>query len=241
MDRWAGNDGEDDRWAEPDRRYDRWAEPDPRYDHWAQANGESDRWAEPDRRYDHWAEADGESDRWAEPDRRYDHWAGTDPEYHHLAERDGADGRHDGQLGLARRPAAKWVGLLIAWVAVTGLLLSLHLTILIWVVMAGLIAYVVYCILRDTPRAERPQRRRPSPAEIADDDHERFNAPPGWPDPPPGWTPPPGWQPNPAWPPAPPGWQFWLPPDRRGFAERAVRARHYRSDPDVDPFRDGWR
>ncbi|MCP2336054.1 DUF3761 domain-containing protein [Actinomadura rupiterrae] len=37
----------------------------------------------------------------------------------------------------------------------------------------------------------------------------RFNPPPGWPDPGPGWTPPPGWLPNPAWPPAPPGWDYW--------------------------------
>lgn len=36
-----------------------------------------------------------------------------------------------------------------------------------------------------------------------------FNAPPGWPPPPEGWSPPPGWQPDPSWPPAPPGWQFW--------------------------------
>ena len=38
-----------------------------------------------------------------------------------------------------------------------------------------------------------------------------FNAPPGWPTPPPGWAPEPGWLPDPSWPPAPPGWQFWTP------------------------------
>ena len=38
---------------------------------------------------------------------------------------------------------------------------------------------------------------------------ERFNAPPGWPDPPPSWRPHPGWQPDPAWPAAPQGWRFW--------------------------------
>lgn len=38
----------------------------------------------------------------------------------------------------------------------------------------------------------------------------RFNPPPGWPAPPPGWLPPPGWQPDPSWPPAPAGWQFWV-------------------------------
>jgi Domain of unknown function (DUF4041)/Meiotically up-regulated gene 113 len=37
----------------------------------------------------------------------------------------------------------------------------------------------------------------------------RFNAPPGWPAVPPGWTPPPGWLADPSWPAAPPGWDFW--------------------------------
>jgi hypothetical protein len=39
----------------------------------------------------------------------------------------------------------------------------------------------------------------------------RFNAPPGWPTPPPGWVPPEGWVPDASWPPAPPGWAFWVP------------------------------
>lgn len=39
----------------------------------------------------------------------------------------------------------------------------------------------------------------------------RFNAPPGWPTPPPGWVPPDGWVPDASWPPAPPGWSFWVP------------------------------
>ncbi|MEV5412214.1 DUF4041 domain-containing protein [Thermopolyspora sp. NPDC052614] len=38
----------------------------------------------------------------------------------------------------------------------------------------------------------------------------RFNSPPGWPVPPPGWRPPEGWQPDPSWPAAPPGWEFWV-------------------------------
>lgn len=231
MDRWAGPDGEDDRWAETERRYDRWAGPD----------GANGRRAATDRRYDRWAGPEAEDDRWAETDRRYDRWAGTGPDYHHLAEADGADGRYDGRRGRAPSPATKWVGLLIGWIIVTGLLLAFHLAILLWVVMAGLIAYVVYSILRDTPRAARPRRRQPAPAVTADDDRERFNAPPGWPEPPPGWTPPPGWRPNPAWPPAPPGWQFWVRPDRRGFGERPLRARHHRGDPDIDRFTDGWR
>jgi len=37
----------------------------------------------------------------------------------------------------------------------------------------------------------------------------RFNAPPGWPEPPPGWTPPPGWRPDPSWPTPPADWSWW--------------------------------
>ncbi len=44
----------------------------------------------------------------------------------------------------------------------------------------------------------------------------RFNPPPGWPAPPPGFVPDPGWQPDPTWPPAPPGWQLWVPDDAPG-------------------------
>lgn len=38
----------------------------------------------------------------------------------------------------------------------------------------------------------------------------RFNTPPGWPEPPAGWTPPPDWKPDPGWPRMPAGWQLWL-------------------------------
>lgn len=41
----------------------------------------------------------------------------------------------------------------------------------------------------------------------------RFNPPPNWPPPPPGFVPPPRWQPDPAWPAPPPGWQLWVPDD----------------------------
>jgi hypothetical protein len=41
----------------------------------------------------------------------------------------------------------------------------------------------------------------------------RFNSPPGWPQPPEGWTPPADWKPDPSWPAPPPGWQLWLPDD----------------------------
>jgi len=38
----------------------------------------------------------------------------------------------------------------------------------------------------------------------------RFNAPPGWPPPPPGWVPPQGWVPPAHLPVAPAGWQWWV-------------------------------
>jgi hypothetical protein len=38
----------------------------------------------------------------------------------------------------------------------------------------------------------------------------RFNPPPNWPAPPPGWVPSPGWQPSPEWPAPPRGWQLWV-------------------------------
>ena len=38
----------------------------------------------------------------------------------------------------------------------------------------------------------------------------RFNPPPGWPTPSPGWSRPPGWRPNPQWPAPRPGWQMWI-------------------------------
>ncbi|MDT5013148.1 MAG: hypothetical protein QOH57_4765 [Mycobacterium sp.] len=45
----------------------------------------------------------------------------------------------------------------------------------------------------------------------------RFNSPPNWPAPPPGWSPSPDWQPDPSWPPPPPGWPLWVddPPRNR--------------------------
>ena len=51
-------------------------------------------------------------------------------------------------------------------------------------------------------RAHRPVP--PKPTTI------RFNPPPAWPAPPPGWEPPPGWMPLPDWPAAPEQWSFWV-------------------------------
>jgi len=161
--------------------------------------------------------------------RPVDRWTRADPHY-------------DGEYGLTRnapRRIYKWIGLLVAWVIAAGLLSILHLGVLIWVIMIGLIGYVVYGVLRETPRAYRSRRRRATTA-AADDDRQQFNAPPGWPDPPSGWTPPLGWQPDPAWPPAPPGWQFWLPPAQRGRRRRATRIRNSRSEPSGYQPPDSW-
>lgn len=37
----------------------------------------------------------------------------------------------------------------------------------------------------------------------------KYNPPPSWPTPPPGWAPPQGWKPDPSWPDPPAGWQLW--------------------------------
>src|SRR5215203_3537790 len=44
----------------------------------------------------------------------------------------------------------------------------------------------------------------------------KFNPPPNWPAPPPGWTPPQGWKAPANWPPPPKGWKFWLPDEKDG-------------------------
>ena len=46
----------------------------------------------------------------------------------------------------------------------------------------------------------------------------RFNAPPGWPAPPPSWTPTDGWMPDPGWPTPPADWEFWTVVERRAVA-----------------------
>lgn len=38
----------------------------------------------------------------------------------------------------------------------------------------------------------------------------RFNPPPGWPLPSPGWQPGPNWRPDVSWPTPPVGWSFWI-------------------------------
>jgi hypothetical protein len=50
----------------------------------------------------------------------------------------------------------------------------------------------------------------------------RFNPPPGWPAPPPGWVPPEGWVPDPRLPAAPEGWQWWMPDEETPAADPYV-------------------
>lgn len=140
-----------------------------------------------------------------------------------------ADERYDQPQGLtgdARRAAFKWIGLLVAWVIVSGVLSITHLGLLLLLSTVGLIGYCAYSILRETPRAGQ-QAAGQWPSEQITDWHSRqqFNPPPGWPDPPEGWEPPPGWQPDRSWPPAPPGWEFWVWPDDRTRVQRMDRNR----------------
>lgn len=123
--------------------------------------------------------------------------------------------------GHARRTAFKWIGLLVAWVVVSGVLSIAHLGVLLLMSTVGLICYCAYCILRDTPRAGQ-QTPGEWPSEQVTDwqGRQQFNAPPGWPEPPQGWEPPPGWQPDRSWPPAPPGWEFWVWPDNKAGVQR---------------------
>jgi len=139
-----------------------------------------------------------------------------------------ADQRYDrprGLTGLAKRPALKWIGLLVAWVIVSGVLSNAHLGVLLLVTTAGLICYCAYCIIRDTPRARQQTAGQWGSEQVADGQgREQFNPPPGWPEPPPDWEPPPGWKPSRSWPPAPPGWQFWVRPDNGRGVERTGRS-----------------
>ena len=139
------------------------------------------------------------------------------------------DERYDQPRGLTghdRRSAFKWIGLLVAWVIVCGVLSTARLGVLLLVSTVGLICYCAYSILRDSPRAGQ-QTAGQWESEPFTDWQERlqFNAPPGWPEPPQGWEPPPGWQPNRSWPPAPPGWEFWVWPDDAAGFQRMGRNR----------------
>jgi hypothetical protein len=126
----------------------------------------------------------------------------------------------------ARPPAYKWLGLLAVWIIVTAVLSITHLGVLLIVIMVGLICYVVYAILRDTPTSRRRTADLRMPEREPDwQSRRQFNAPPGWPEPPPGWEPPRGWLPDRSWPSAPPGWEFWVWPYDH---ERGQRVGRYR-------------
>jgi hypothetical protein len=66
----------------------------------------------------------------------------------------------------------------------------------------------------------------------------RYNPPPGWPPPPPGFTPKPGWEPDPSWPPPPPGWQLWVDDDEppaQGWAGQAEATQAWTGPPPPPP------
>jgi hypothetical protein len=146
------------------------------------------------------------------------------------------DQRYERPRGLTdyvRRPAFKWIGLLVAWVIVAGVLSFAHLGVLLLLSTVGLIGYCAYCILRDTPRAGWQTADQGASEQVTGwPDRQQFNAPPGWPEPPQGWEPPPGWEPPRSWPPAPAGWEFWVWPDNRAAVQGMGRNRRTgRSDP----------
>lgn len=55
----------------------------------------------------------------------------------------------------------------------------------------------------------------------------RFNPPPNWPTPPPGWQPPIDWRPDPTWPLPPCGWQLWVPEDTPAIQVQTTSATGY--------------
>ena len=65
------------------------------------------------------------------------------------------------------------------------------------------------CLAPFTDRLLTAAPRTKTSAAIAHYPRWRFQAPPTWPQAPPGWAPPPGWRPDPSWPPPPTGWDFW--------------------------------
>jgi hypothetical protein len=134
--------------------------------------------------------------------------------------------------GYGSRVIFRWAGLIVAWVLVLGVLGAVHLGLLAFLPTAGLIWYAVH-----SDRLGRPQPPQPwtslLPYQQTYQSYQPpflfdaaagwvFYAPPGWPQPPAGWSPPPGWQPDASWPPAPPGWQFWMqvPPAPEAAGER---------------------
>ncbi len=59
----------------------------------------------------------------------------------------------------------------------------------------------------------------------------RFNAPPGWPPPPPGWVPTAEFAPDPSWPDAPGGWPWWVPAGGPDLEKTSVLP----APPDAEP------
>jgi hypothetical protein len=163
--------------------------------------------------------------RWLSDDQRYD--------------------QPQGLTGHARRPAIKWIGLLVGWVIVCGILSTARLGVLLLLSTVALLGYCAYAILRVTPSTGQQtagQQQAGQWASEQDTDRhrpQRFNPPPGWPEPPRGWEPPPGWEPDRSWPPAPPGWEFWVWPDNRARFQHM--GRNGRTGRSPDQHHERWR
>jgi membrane protease YdiL (CAAX protease family) len=61
-----------------------------------------------------------------------------------------------------------------------------------------------------------------------------WRAPPGWPEPPPGWVPPAGWRAPPEWPRPPDDWVYWVPAD-------APTASYHPAPPQATQQQPSWR
>jgi HNH endonuclease len=114
------------------------------------------------------------------------------------------------------RARRKWKLLILAWIVLVfiGAFIP-HAGVLPLLGTVGLIGYGVYRYRvnhTSLPPSTTPPTLPTAPLPAS----YRFNAPPGWPPPPAGWTPAPDWQPDPAWPPPPPGWQLWVPASPTG-------------------------
>jgi hypothetical protein len=118
----------------------------------------------------------------------------------------------------AKRVITMW---LVAVIAVVILIDATHG----WFAIPASVALVVYAGYRARMKRQvlSADRRVLQPAAQFGMPAVRFNAPPGWPVPVPGWSPPAGWQPDRSWPQAPQGWQFWVPVTEAPLGERSTR------------------
>lgn len=104
----------------------------------------------------------------------------------------------------AWRVILKWGALLIVWAAC----LSSGNAFLDVLATVAIVAYGVVRVrrYRQPSQIGTAQARTMAMPAVPAAVPMTFNAPPGWPPAPVGWTPPLGWQPDAGWPPVPAGW-----------------------------------